>query len=165
MQPPLYHISFKHRDSAIWQPTTPDGLIVPKLKTITTEPTTPRICVSETLEGCLRAIWGNINKLAMLHPYLDFHVYQPRLDVSTKLVDTDTLTKSKLVWDAWYTKEWWITSPVSMDVVGKLRLYKPTPPLISIHPFNDPKLPALPHSPSLKYKTQPVTTSHASSTW
>ena len=111
----LYHIS---RDLKF------NGNFIPRIPFLEDESTenrtTPRICVSKTIEGCLSAIPGSymldevcLEQRGMFRVYVfdtEKHQIQPEY-----LVLTDELDRKNEVLDAYLTEEVWITCPVTLD--------------------------------------------------
>lgn len=71
-----------------------------------------RISVSDTLDGAVSAV--------PLKGEHDFHVYRVKSD-KYKTVETRALVNKKLVPDAQYTNEIWITTPVKFEKIGLIK--------------------------------------------
>lgn len=146
--PTLYHISFQEHPEAIWTPMAPAGN-ADVTKSRYPEPDIPRICCSETLEGCFMAVYPNVSAYfedpKYKYPHMDFFYYCP---VITRIHDKDVLTPEQLterayVWDAHVTREWDVLVPVKMLLSGKVRFHNTSKrkDWITTHPFNDSSLP------------------------
>ena len=112
----LYHIS---RDLKF------NGNFIPRIPFLEDESTenrtTPRICVSKTIEGCLSAIPEAymldevcLQQRGMFRVYVfdtEKHQIQPEY-----LVLTDELDRKNEVLDAYLTEEVWITCPVTLII-------------------------------------------------
>jgi hypothetical protein len=114
---PLYHLSFNGDLHGIWTPKVPDSPFdTPANPSTSYEMPIPRICVAPTIEQCFWAIYPNIS-----HYFEEencaaacFSVYQPILNASSLVVDTQALTQRQLVHDAHVTGEHWILSDTFM---------------------------------------------------
>lgn len=77
--------------------------------------TTPRVCFSSTIAGAYRAVqqWGG---------YCDMYVYEP-LNID-KIVEDGNLIKctKEMVCDVDITNEYWITCPVRLRLINKIRI-------------------------------------------
>ncbi len=168
--PTLYHVSFKNVGSHVWTPRLPAGKAPGDLTTPTKpkgkilqfkEHDTPRICCAETLEGCMMAVYPNIQHYfedsKYKYPHVDFYYYQARLprDIGIEqLQSPDVLQQRRYVWDAHITREWDILIPVRMELRGHLRMYNTADRRnwISTHPFGDSDIPKKDVSPPIRYE-------------
>lgn len=79
--------------------------------------TTPRVCFSPSIEGCLRAILSAEKNLDIVGERI--YVYIPDKPISEYKVKTNKeIIKEKLVFDAKMTKEIWILEPVKLKLYG-----------------------------------------------
>jgi hypothetical protein len=118
---PLYHVSFKQLPKTL-KPRLPTGSELSVKGHHTTEPDIPRICFSESLEGAVRAVFPNIQKLAEEHGKegLEFFVYRVDKGTENSWVPPWALVDAKFVHDAEVTKEWWAMSDVDIKPDGKI---------------------------------------------
>lgn len=118
-----FHISFQDHKEGTWYPRIPAGSDVGK-KTKLSEPDIPRICFSETLEGCFRAIYPNVSQFfeQEKYPWMEFYVYSPLITNKTKLLSNNDLIKHHFVHDAHITKEIWILNPVKVEKISKIKV-------------------------------------------
>lgn len=115
----LYHISFKPL-SRVLKPKLPDGSELKDETHWSAEPDIPRVCFSETIEGCVRAIYPNISHLAEKHDKLEFYVYKVPARTDGRWVPSWSLVEDGHVWDAVVTKEWWSLSDTKISPCGKV---------------------------------------------
>lgn len=143
----LLHLSFNAKLEGIWKPRSPHTQL-PKDTPITklrhdspiAEPDTPRISVSPTIKQCFQAIYPNISKYfeEKNFPYMEMYVYSPQITNTLKIITPETLTKKRMVWDAYKTEEHWITQPVRMKLIAKIKVYNTADSgCETIKPFND----------------------------
>ena len=79
--------------------------------------TTPRVCFSPSIEGCLRAILSAEKNLDIVGERI--YVYIPDKPISEYKIKTNKeIIKEKLVFDAKMTKEMWILEPVKLKLYG-----------------------------------------------
>ncbi len=152
----LYHISPQASLAGRWVPDLPagledsdsggDGFPYP-------EPALPRISVSTDLLGAFQAIYPNHrNHILRNRPqFIEFHVYIPKSIPRGGLVTNQEILKNRYVWDAHITHEKWITKPVIMDLVGRVRFRLGREYFVWTQPFNDRSL------PRLRYRHRDVT--------
>lgn len=136
----LFHISFDGDLEGEWKPQTPAGL---EKEGKYAEEDTPRICVSPTIKQCFQAIYPNVFRYFENkdYPYMDIFVYQPQ-PLIKGIVYPKKLTKERWVFDAHVTDEHWITEPVKMKLIGKVRIFNTNKSsFVKSHPYNDPKEP------------------------
>ena len=115
----VYHLS--HTDlgaSVLMHPRIPDSS--PSLE----EHTTKRVCVSNSVQGCIIAIpdhnadWNSQRKKMLSHGYI--YAIRKSDIPSSHFVDNSEIVKKRLVFDANITEESWITQPVLMKRVGEI---------------------------------------------
>lgn len=79
--------------------------------------TTPRVCFSPSIEGCLNAIISTQKNLDIVGK--NIFVYVPEKGISEYKIKTNKeLIKEKLVFDATTTGEMWILEPVKLKLYG-----------------------------------------------
>lgn len=79
--------------------------------------TTPRVCFSPSIEGCLNAIISTQKNLDIVGK--NIFVYVPEKEISEYKIKTNKeLIKEKLVFDATTTGEMWILEPVKLKLYG-----------------------------------------------
>ena len=146
MLTPFYHLSFDYDLTGVWEPRTPQGFDTVKdakgYGKGMTEPRTPRICLSPSIEGCFYAIYPNIYSLFEVkkYPYGEFCLYRTYIDdTDPNFVNNAKIVTDHLVWDAHVTKEVWYMSNLQMTRIQKLRLTPQQDKEIYAHPFNDVK--------------------------
>ena len=120
----VFHVTpEKHADGQVWKPRVPDYLdpYNPE-ETGFEDNTTPRICFSTSIEGCLNGITVNLprhnpdqfDKLYVYIPEKPWKEYKHKTNKE--------LVKDKLVYDANVTREVWIMEPVRMKLYGVIRV-------------------------------------------
>lgn len=146
MLSPYYHLSFDYELSGVWEPRTPAGFDCVKdakgYGPTMTEPRTPRICLSPSIEGCFYAIYPNIYPLFEVkkYPHADFCLYRAYIDDSDPLFKSNAyLVGERVIWDAHITKEVWYTGNLEMTRIQKVRCTPDQKKEIHSSPFNDPK--------------------------
>jgi hypothetical protein len=133
----LYHISFKKDLEGMWEPKTPAG---GGSRTGMSEPDTPRICVSPTIEQCFQAIYPNISKYfeEKDYPHMNFYVYVAQVVGTEEIIEPKDLTKQRLVPDAHLTDEHWILDPTFMQLHSKIRIKNTNDnKWLKFHPYDD----------------------------
>ena len=145
MKTAFYHLSFDYELAGIWKPRTPAGFdYVKDAKGYgkgMTEPKTPRICLSSSIEGCFYAIYPNIYSLFEVknYPHGLFCLYRAFIDTKDKdFVANNILTKEHLVWDAHVTQEVWYKGELEMNRFQQVRITPLKEEKIYTNPFNDP---------------------------
>ncbi len=135
----MYHLSFESDKSGLWIPRKVGGEYKEGWEPSFIEPDTPRICVSDSLEGCFAAIVPNIISLLREDLPMVFSVYSPRKAIITE--DPYSLASKRYVLDAHVTREHWIQSPTEMKEVGKIEVKFDIEDGWNLyHPFNDEKI-------------------------
>ncbi|MBO4736442.1 MAG: GNAT family N-acetyltransferase [Paludibacteraceae bacterium] len=120
----VFHVTpEKHADGQVWKPRVPDYLdpYNPE-ETGFEDNTTPRICFSTSIEGCLNGITVNLprhnpdqfDKLYVYIPEKPWKEYKHKTNKE--------LVNKKLVYDANVTREVWIMEPVRMKLYGVIRV-------------------------------------------
>jgi hypothetical protein len=138
----LQHISFNKNLEGLWKPQVPAEYI--ENKTYLSEPDTPRISLSPSIEGCFKAIYPNVSKYFEIenYPYMEFYVYTPLLTGKERIWPPSYLTTNRLVHDAHETNEHCILTPVYMKLIKKIRIFNTNKsPDLFYHPFNDKNIP------------------------
>lgn len=141
----FYHISFdSNLDDTVMKPRIPtwiadkikkDKDFTKKLDELKTskedgttgyeEYTTPRVCLSNSIEGCLNAIINDYGKLTLHDKTL--YVYTPEKPISEYKHKTNKqILKDGDIFDANTTNEMWILEPVKMKYVGSIVVDKIT---------------------------------------
>jgi hypothetical protein len=112
----LYHISDVNHNGEIFLPRIPETIIMGQYSEDLEmeEMLTKRVCFSKTISGAFLAINfdGSYEEL-----YL--HVPENINDISKEDIIIPT---EEQVWDGEYTKEVWVTAPVKMKCIGKVRI-------------------------------------------
>ena len=121
----VFHISPQgHLDGQVFKPRVPEYLdkydpSLPNFEDVST----PRICFSPSIEGCLNAILVNIGRWKTADKLRDWYVYVPEKPLNAYKYRTNKqLIKEKKVYDANLTKEIWIEEPVRMKQYGIIRI-------------------------------------------
>ena len=121
----VFHISPQgHLDGQVFKPRVPEYLdkydpSLPDFEDVST----PRICFSPSIEGCLNAILVNIGRWKTADKLKDWYVYVPEKPLNAYKYRTNKqLIKEKKVYDANLTKEIWIEEPVRMKQYGIIRI-------------------------------------------
>lgn len=121
----VFHISPQgHLDGQVFKPRVPEYLdkYDPSLPDFE-DASTPRICFSPSIEGCLNAILVNIGRWKTADKLKDWYVYVPEKPLNAYKYRTNKqLIKEKKVYDANLTKEIWIEEPVRMKQYGIIRI-------------------------------------------
>ena len=128
-----YHISFKENMAGLWIPKEVEGEYALNFPSELSEPAVPRICMSDTMEGCFAAIVPNI--IDLLGRPLDFTVYS-----YTGAPDEtpESLTANRLVFDAHVTRECWFLKPIHMVEECKITvLHDKENGWVQYQPFQD----------------------------
>lgn len=120
----VFHVTpEKHADGQIWKPRVPDYLdpYNPE-ETGFEDNTTPRICFSTSIEGCLNGITVNLPRQNP-DQFDKMYIYIPEKPWKEYKHKTNKeLVKEKLVYDANVTREVWITEPVRMKLYGVIQV-------------------------------------------
>ena len=121
----VFHISPQgHLDGQVFKPRVPEYLdkydpSLPDFEDVST----PRICFSPSIEGCLNAILVNIGRWKTADKLKDWYVYVPEKPLNAYKYRTNKqLIKEKKVYDANLTKEIWIEEPVRLKQYGIIRI-------------------------------------------
>ena len=145
---PFYHLSFDYDLSGTWTPRTPQGFDCVKdakgYSDSMTEPRTPRICLSPSIEGCFYAVYPNIYHLFEVkkYPHLNYCLYRAYIDdEDPQFVNTAKLVKDRIIWDAHITKEVWYTGDLEMRRIQQVKMTPQKDKEIWAHPFNDESIP------------------------
>ena len=120
----VFHVSMdKHIDGQVWKPRVPDYLDPYNPEDTGFEDnTTPRICFSTSIEGCLNGITVNLQRQSP-DTFDKMYVYVPEKPWKEYKHKTNKqLVKDKLVYDANVTREVWIMEPVRMKLYGGIRV-------------------------------------------
>lgn len=121
----VFHISPQgHLDGQVFKPRVPEYLdkYDPSFPDFE-DASTPRICFSPSIEGCLNAILVNIGRWKTADKLKDWYVYVPEKPLNAYKHRTNKqLIKEKKVYDANLTKEIWIEEPVRLKQYGIIRI-------------------------------------------
>lgn len=105
--------------------------------------TTPRICVSPSIEGCLnslRSYLSNSDNPRRVKQEFNkgvWYVYTPLQDLSKYNIKSNLdIVKNGLVWDAKYTKETWILEDATMVLYGIIKVDDVSDPMTKQNPDN-----------------------------
>ena len=99
-----FFISRKNHDNKILNPR------IPKNRLLSEDEKTARICVSTSIAGCLAAVHGlKEGNTVYIHTCESNQVIHPTKDQ---------------VPDVFFTGEIWITEPVEMNLIGKIKITK-----------------------------------------
>ena len=128
----LFHIS-----PTLTAPTVTFTPQVPDVYEDAEDHTTPRVCVSTDIQGCLISTpaWNN------MHERKDggytFSVYAIKRSAvpKSKLVTNEEIVNKKLVWDAHITDENWILGKITMRKIGQITAYPEKHRSISYQPL------------------------------
>lgn len=105
----IYHLSESNNDKITLQPRIPDNFMT---KNGYEDDKTPRVCLSSSINGCLRALSSNIKGKT-------FYVYIPDDKDIWKHVVTPT---KKQVPDCKVTGEVWVKQPVTLKCIGSIKV-------------------------------------------
>lgn len=158
----LYHLSFRKFSKELWKPRQPESatninkdIRLDIKRGIYPEPSFSRICFSSEIVGAYYAIYPNICNLFKnkVYKHIDCYVYTPIVNESTKILPPSELTKKQWVWDAHFTKEYIIITPVELVLWGKVRFFNnEMDEYLITHPFDNKDLPLKKIAPPAKYK-------------
>tara|TARA_Y100001956_G_scaffold33365_1_gene32753 strand:- start:1338 stop:1844 length:507 start_codon:yes stop_codon:yes gene_type:complete len=121
----LYHVSFNDSLPEVLNPQLPAGSELATGDEKYPEPEVDRVCLAETVTGCIRAMWPNISKMVVEegHKVLTMHVYEAVDLKKTKMYSPEVLAQIKYVWDAELTGEWWSVEPVKIRHLRKIEVH------------------------------------------
>lgn len=86
---------------------------VPASKSPSEDSTTPRICFSDSIEGCFRSIGDVVDKLGSTDYLVTIYEFVVDFD-NPNLISWETLYNKGIVGDAEYTHEYWYTKPITL---------------------------------------------------
>lgn len=139
----FYHISLNGDLAGVWTPGVQAGFDTPGIDEDSSwaypEPPMDAVCVSPSLEGCVRGVFPNIARFFEKDnlPFLSFYVYQPVFKGGERIVVPETLTLEKLVWDAHVTQEHRILDKVEMKLYGTIKVLNTNKSeTFKTHPFS-----------------------------
>lgn len=109
----LYHISNDNHDGEVFKPRIPDSICDHEQE----DTTMNRVCFSSTISGACRAI--NFDHICGV----EYYIHVPE-NIET-IVKKGALYKpsKQLVFDTYFTNEYWIRRPVKMKCIGKAKFY------------------------------------------
>lgn len=149
----FYHISFKEDLAGIWTPRLPVGSELEASQDAKySEPNIPRISLAPSIEKCFTSIYPNVSQFfeEKRYPYMDFFVYTPKDKLNKNdFTSAKELTEKRYVWDAHVTKEIWVTKPIELLLINKVRIFNPgkNAPFQLVKPFGLTSEEALPLAP------------------
>lgn len=108
---PLYHISCENHDDEIFCPRIPDGA-----ESWEEDYVTPRICVSTSIVGCVKAV-----DPCMWCPNVNWYVHVPYNLEELYLNGSIVMPSKDDVGDVQITREKWITEPCKMKCIGIIK--------------------------------------------
>lgn len=106
---PLYHISLENHNGEIFYPRIPEGVWDEDEKT-------PRICVSTSLVGCIRAL-----DTCLWYPAVKWYVHVPDNLEDLYQNGSVMMPSEKEVGDVKTTREKWIIEPCKMNCIGAIK--------------------------------------------
>ena len=119
-----FHISPEsYLDGQVFKPRVPEYLdrYDPEDKNFEND-TTPRVCFSPSIEGCLNGIMVNMPRVNVM-PKTKFYVYIPEKPFHEYKHKTNKeLIRDKDIFDASVTDEVWILEPVRMKLYGVIEI-------------------------------------------
>lgn len=108
----MYHLSQFNLDNIKIKPAIPDNFLT---KNGYEDNKTPRVCFSKSVDGCLRGLSQNLTNKEF---YVHVPLYQRNIKSHIVHPTTDKVPDCKI------TKEVWITVPVKMKCIGKIKVLK-----------------------------------------
>lgn len=108
----MYHLSQSNLDDVKVKPSIPDNFLT---KNGYEENKTSRICFSKDIDGCLRGLSQNLTNKEF---YVHVPLYQRNIKQHIVHPTVDKVPDCKI------TKEVWITVPVKMKCIGKIKVLK-----------------------------------------
>lgn len=150
MKKTYYHIcrDVRKQPTEKFEPRVPESVLEEE------DSSTPRICLSETIEGCLSAApWGGVFLEESISDFLDefgqddylisFRVYEFEDVPESKITTSKDLVKKGLVMDAEITKEVWVRdhvlNPSKSYVVGLESYFEEAEDVLSCGYYEDIK--------------------------
>ena len=119
----LYHISFDDNLPNTLTPQLPAGGDLSEPEHWSTEPDIPRVCFSESIEGCVRAVYPNLTKVFENDPGdgVTFNLYRA-VSKKGRFVSPYVLDRVEAVHDVNLTDEWWSLNPIEIEPMGKINV-------------------------------------------
>jgi ribosomal protein S18 acetylase RimI-like enzyme len=120
----FFHVtSDPNLDGQVFKPRVPDYLDEYDPEDTTFENTsTPRVCFSPSIEGCINAIAVNFKRINPIR-FEKLYVYIPEKPIQEYRHKTNKeLIRDKDVFDANVTREMWILEPVRLKLYGVIRI-------------------------------------------
>lgn len=108
----MYHLSQYNLDNVKVKPSIPDNFLT---KNGYEENKTSRVCFSKDIDGCLRGLSQNLTNKEL---YVNVPIYQRNIKQHIVHPTVDKVPDCKI------TKEIWITVPVKMKCIGKIKVLK-----------------------------------------
>ncbi len=115
--PQLYHLSDDDTLTKL-TPKIPDWLS--DRKNAFENSSIPRISVAETIEGCILGL--QLTEKDFHYNLKSLYVYSPIITYDTRFITNKLLTKKKLVFDSYITREWWLLDQVDVEYIGEILL-------------------------------------------
>lgn len=103
---PIYHLSDSNMDGKTLVPRIPNNFLI---RNGYEDSTTKRVCFTTSINNCLMGMSANLKNK-------EFYVHVPSGDVKTIKPTTTQVPDSKI------TGELWVTSPVKLTCVGKIKV-------------------------------------------
>lgn len=123
MKTNIYNLSENNMDEKILHPRIPDNFLV---RGGYENGTTPRVCFSSTIDGCLRALSQNLKGKTL-------YVHVP-VDIDKCNVCKPTI---KQVPDCKITNEVWVTNNVRLKCIGKIYVKQATDKAGMVYTYGD----------------------------
>jgi ribosomal protein S18 acetylase RimI-like enzyme len=120
----FFHVSSKgYLDGQVFKPRVPDYLDEYNPEDTSFEnTTTPRVCFSPSIEGCINAIAVNFMRINPIR-FEKLYVYIPEKPINEyRHKSNKELIRDKDVYDANVTGEMWILEPVRLKLYGVIRI-------------------------------------------
>lgn len=120
----FFHVSSKgYLDGQVFKPRVPDYLDEYNPEDTSFEnTTTPRVCFSPSIEGCINAIAVNFMRINPIR-FEKLYVYIPEKPINEyRHKSNKELIRDKDVFDANVTGEMWILEPVRLKLYGVIRI-------------------------------------------
>lgn len=113
-----YHISERELESLVLHPRVPEGIneITPGFE----DETTPRVCFSSSVDGCLKAIGPGLDRFGK---WPQMFVYVPITEPpQNNIVSNKILVSKKLVMDANISEEFWVVNSIAVKLIGTIQI-------------------------------------------
>lgn len=97
----------------------------------------PRVCFSKDIGKAFISIYGNLK--IDKQKEIELFCYVPENEEGLPIIDTEELTKRRLVGDAHTTDEVWVTQHVKVKLAYRVRFYIEEVERLVYLPYDDPK--------------------------